>query len=83
MPQNNGLTPPRAGIVRASVEAIGLMETQTGTRLVWALFGLMGIFLLGAAVRGLIMNDFQGLERTWSVVGPIVGAIVGHYWQTK
>jgi hypothetical protein len=54
-----------------------LTRSRIAIPLVWASI----LALLGAAALTAYDRDFSPLLATWGVVGPILGLIIGHYFQ--
>jgi len=43
----------------------------------------MFIFVVGAAILGLVTGTFIGLQYVWGIVGPFFGMICSYYFRTS
>lgn len=88
-PQNKKSPPRRIAVGKPFEAKVTLDEDHVDAKtrfwIVSAVFIIAAIFLLGAAVYGLIKGEFSALQSVWSVVGPIYGGIAGYFFshQTK
>lgn len=49
--------------------------------IVLTILAVGAIILLGSASYSIYSGSFRGLQATWSVVGPFVGAIIAYYFR--
>lgn len=47
------------------------------------ILSMCGLFLMGAAIHGLLNDDFSGLEVVFNSMQTLLGAIVGYYFGSK
>jgi hypothetical protein len=56
------------------------LDAVTRSRIVWAVFAVMALFLLGAAGHGLYHGEFSALSGVWGVTAPVYGGIAGYFF---
>ena len=56
------------------------VDAITRERIVWAVFGMMALFLIGAGVYGLYHDEFSKLSDVWGVTAPLYGGIAGYFF---
>jgi len=61
-------------------EWVKMSEAMTRERITWAVFAVIAVFLIGAAILGIVKNEFGALQWVWSVAGPIYGGIAGYFF---
>jgi len=62
------------------IESVPAIEARTKGFFVSVLVTTSLIAVATTGIFGLIYNKFGPLQSTWVVVGPIVGAMVNHYF---
>jgi hypothetical protein len=55
-------------------------DALTRYTIVWAVFTVIAVFLIGAAGLGLRTGEFSAMQAVWGVVGPIYGGIAGYFF---
>ena len=59
-------------------------DALTRSRIVWTVFAVSAIFLLGSALLGIFKGgEFSAVEAVWTVVGPAYGAISAYFFNRK
>jgi hypothetical protein len=56
-----------------------LIDTKVRRSVAYVVLGLGVVFLVGAALLGLYSQNWNSLEKVWSVLGPIYGGVAGYY----
>jgi hypothetical protein len=56
------------------------VDAITRSRIVWAVFATMAIFLFGAAGYGFYHSEFGELQGVWGVTAPVYGGIAGYFF---
>lgn len=57
-----------------------LTDADIRSRMVWAVFAMIALFLFGAAGLGLYKGEFSSLQAIWTVAGPIYGGIASYFF---
>lgn len=68
-------------IAKVAHAAEAVAEATTRAFVVKALVSAVLVALLGAAAIGLFSGEFGHLKSVWLGVGPMVGAVIGHYFR--
>lgn len=55
-------------------------ENVTRKTVAYLVMAMVAVFILGAAVLGLLSGSFGALQAVWVCVAPFVGMIIVHYF---
>jgi hypothetical protein len=69
--------------ITSSKDWVDVSEAVTRSRMAWAVFGVIAVFLFGAAGLGFYKGEFSALQGIWSVAGPIYGGIAGYFFHRQ
>jgi len=72
----------RIGVGQAIDGEVRLIKNKSRQFVTYVVVGLGSALILGAAIKGVVAGDFSALGIIWAVVGPVYGAIGGHYFRT-
>lgn len=58
------------------------LKTKTTSQIAIGIMVCSALLLLGAALLGLLIGDFSGLQNLWSVIALPTGVVITHYFES-